>query len=412
MWGNDPDGVDDTYIQMNQGVTIPAGTTYLRFNHAYGFDDNSNIMLYDGGVLEYSLDDGATWQDAGPLITDNGYNGTIVSYTDNPLAGRSAFVAESNGYISTRVNLSSLAGHTVSFRFRIGADDNTLHSYDAQSDYGWFIDDIRIYTCGTSQTSTPVPTSTPAPTPTPSPTPKSGDKAVLSILTRHVGTFSASADATIMMGYPDKNFGSEKDMYIGYQITPTINAQTMLSLIKFNLSALPKNTQILNATVQIYIRGSYDYENTIRKVVAYRASADWVENKVTWNNRPTYSETAGTLNSNSSIQGWASMDITKLVRGWISGSTPNYGLVFSAPDSNSTVPSFRIISTRESQYAARLVLIYSPSSAGLNIPAAQVTPWDGQPALSIFETLTGQLPDPSLINICQDGMTEECLNLK
>jgi hypothetical protein len=39
-----------------------------------------------------------------------------------------------------RLNLSSLAGQDVRFRFRIGTDSG----FD---DFGWFIDDIRIYTC-------------------------------------------------------------------------------------------------------------------------------------------------------------------------------------------------------------------------------------------------------------------------
>ncbi|MGD2207596.1 MAG: hypothetical protein PVH17_12555, partial [Anaerolineae bacterium] len=58
------------------------------------------------------------------------------------LGGRSAFVAESNGYGSSRADLSSLAGQDVRFRFRIGTDSSDWA-------YGWFIDDVRIYTCAT-----------------------------------------------------------------------------------------------------------------------------------------------------------------------------------------------------------------------------------------------------------------------
>ena len=126
---------------MNSSVAIPAGlTTYLRFNHAYGFEDDAG-HAYDGGVLEYSTNNGASWSDLGPLLTDGGYNGTITTSSNNPLKGRNAFVRESNGYKSSRANLSSLAGQSVRIRFRIGTDF-------IADDYGWFIDDIRIYTCG------------------------------------------------------------------------------------------------------------------------------------------------------------------------------------------------------------------------------------------------------------------------
>jgi hypothetical protein len=51
--------------------------------------------------------------------------------------------------------------------FRIGTDSN----YDA---FGWFIDDIRIYTC-VAATPTHTPTSTPT-TPTATPTPIPGEE--------------------------------------------------------------------------------------------------------------------------------------------------------------------------------------------------------------------------------------------
>ena len=38
---------------MTRSVAIPAGATaYLRFNHAYGFEDDAT-GAYDGGIVEY-----------------------------------------------------------------------------------------------------------------------------------------------------------------------------------------------------------------------------------------------------------------------------------------------------------------------------------------------------------------------
>jgi bacillopeptidase F (M6 metalloprotease family) len=140
FWGYDQPTTGDYSLAMTRSVLVPSGSAaYLRFNHAYGFEDGS-ANAYDGGVLEYSTNGGATWSDAGSLLTNNGYNGTIAAGFGNPLAGRGAYVRESNGYISSRASLSSLAGQSVRFRFRIGTDANA-------DDYGWFVDDIRIYTC-------------------------------------------------------------------------------------------------------------------------------------------------------------------------------------------------------------------------------------------------------------------------
>ena len=71
----------------------------------------------------------------------NGYNGALVGGGENPLAGQSAFVGSSRGYVSSRANLLALAGQSVRFRFRMGEDEV------GGTDYGWFIDDVRLYTC-------------------------------------------------------------------------------------------------------------------------------------------------------------------------------------------------------------------------------------------------------------------------
>jgi bacillolysin len=123
-------------------AVAPAGGVHLRFAHSYAFDDDGGDAggTYDGGVLEYSVDGGATWVDAGPLFTAGGYNGVIATGFGNPLAGRAAFVRESRGYISSRVNLASLVGMTVRFRLREGTDTSF-------GDFGWAVDDFRVYNC-------------------------------------------------------------------------------------------------------------------------------------------------------------------------------------------------------------------------------------------------------------------------
>src|SRR5690606_1950634 len=95
----------------------------------------------DGGVVEYSINGGTSWQDAGALFSENGYPGAIANGFGNPLSGRDAFVGEAYGYTASRLDLSSLAGENVRFRFRIGTDASA-------DDYGWIIDDISIYSCG------------------------------------------------------------------------------------------------------------------------------------------------------------------------------------------------------------------------------------------------------------------------
>ncbi len=146
MYSSDASSVSDARLSMAAGVTIPAsGTTYLYFDHSFGLEkDITYGYAYDGAVLEYKIDSGS-WQDASTLF-DSGqnYNGTIYtpSTGPNPLAGRSGFIGDSHGYVSSRYNLSTTAikGHSVNFRWRVGSDSSV-------GDLGWLIDDVRIYQC-------------------------------------------------------------------------------------------------------------------------------------------------------------------------------------------------------------------------------------------------------------------------
>ncbi|MBN1147241.1 MAG: DUF1080 domain-containing protein [Anaerolineales bacterium] len=120
---------------MTFNVTLPLDKiAYLHFKHAYDFYSNRS-----GGVVEYSTNSGASYDDASVLFTHNGYSGSIANGYSNPLEDRDAFVYDSDGMISSRLDLSSLAGQNVRFRFHIGSAAN--------EDLGWLIDDVRIYTC-------------------------------------------------------------------------------------------------------------------------------------------------------------------------------------------------------------------------------------------------------------------------
>jgi bacillolysin len=139
--GTDVSSISDHRLSMTSGVTLPAGAR-LYFDHAFEFE-NFGSSNYDGGVIEYSTDGGSTWNDAAGFIDGGqGYVGTVESAFGNPLAGRSAFVKSSFGYTASRLNLSSLAGQTVRFRFRIGTDSGV-------SSLGWFVDNVGIYSCAT-----------------------------------------------------------------------------------------------------------------------------------------------------------------------------------------------------------------------------------------------------------------------
>ncbi|GAA2757657.1 hypothetical protein GCM10009872_30170 [Actinopolymorpha rutila] len=116
---------DDVSLTQKAGVKIPAGS-YLRFDHAY-------LLAADDGA-EVQYDTGSGWKPASALPNNNGEDTPAAE-----LGGRKSFANTSNGFGGTRYDLSSLAGRTVKFRFhsKVGTDDSA-----------WWVDNLKIYTCG------------------------------------------------------------------------------------------------------------------------------------------------------------------------------------------------------------------------------------------------------------------------
>ena len=155
LYAANSSSTSDKYAQIS--VTIPtpllSEKVFLYFKHVIDFEAVETVSqnaYYDGAVLEYSTDGGASWNDAANLIVDGkNYTGLIESVFSNPLGGRLGFSALSNGYVSTRVNLSSFAGQSILLRWRAATDISVGAS-------GWLIDDVSVYTCQGAVNSLPI----------------------------------------------------------------------------------------------------------------------------------------------------------------------------------------------------------------------------------------------------------------
>lgn len=139
-YGPDYWGVSDLRFAMTSNIQVPSQGRFY-FHHYFRFDSSGGIN-FDGGVVEYSLDNGSTWQDAGGFIdAGRNYNGVLTS--GSALAGRAAFTGNGIGFTASRFDLASLSGQLVKFRFRVASD--SIGSSD-----GWYVDDVSVYGCGTA----------------------------------------------------------------------------------------------------------------------------------------------------------------------------------------------------------------------------------------------------------------------
>jgi len=140
VWAYAQKGNSNTYIMMKEDITNLPENSFLFFNHSFVFDKKPIKNNHKNcGLLEYSIDNGVNWHDASLLFEFNAYNGNLEKGI-NSKSNNKGFVANSNGYISTILDLSSIAGNTVRFRFRLITNEDA-------SFHGWFIDDFYVYTC-------------------------------------------------------------------------------------------------------------------------------------------------------------------------------------------------------------------------------------------------------------------------
>jgi len=156
---DDPDVVSDKRLASRDYFSFEGFMPQLTFRHNFNLEasDIDPNLGFDGGVLEVSVDGGQTFQYIPPeSFVTGGYNRTISNNRGSPIAGLRAWSGNSEGFITTVVNLP-LNG---TLRWRMGSDTSG-------SSEGWRVDDATIYYCQMAGT----PTSTPTPTVPRSPTP-------------------------------------------------------------------------------------------------------------------------------------------------------------------------------------------------------------------------------------------------
>ncbi len=150
-------------------IPIVSPSAQLTFRNNYTLEARTrrgSTTYYDGGVLEIAIGS-AGFTDilaAGGSFVAGGYNGTITTTSDNPLAGRQAWGGSSGTWITTKVNLpAAAAGQNIQLRWGCATDSG--NNYGGT---GWYVDGVSIqdgyYACCTdtadlavSQSISPIP---------------------------------------------------------------------------------------------------------------------------------------------------------------------------------------------------------------------------------------------------------------
>jgi hypothetical protein len=151
----EPQDVTVSSLRMHP-VALPAGhPAYLWFQQwrdldaATRFDGHHDN--FDGGTVEVAdATLGHRPKAAERMPWVNGPHDRLSHQFENPAGGRISFSRDSRGYLASRLALTRYAGHATSPQFTMNTDNNSI-------EVGWYLDDIRVYTCGPG----PVPRTTP-----------------------------------------------------------------------------------------------------------------------------------------------------------------------------------------------------------------------------------------------------------
>jgi hypothetical protein len=202
-------------------------------------------------------------------------------------------------------------------------------------------------------------TRTPSRTPSPSPTFPSGETTIT--LQQGSSGYSGAEDAYIYQYTPVTNYCGVNTFRVGYR-------QRYATLLHFDLSPIPANTAIAEATLHIYATGWGGSNMTID---AFRIVRDTDPCQATWNQaqqgsnwalpgaNDTIADRAPTPESSvttNNIRRWYTFDLTALVQDWIDGRLHNNGLLLRGASPWST-SMFHFLSAQDGSISLRPKLV-------------------------------------------------------
>jgi hypothetical protein len=199
---------------------------------------------------------------------------------------------------------------------------------------------------------------------------------------------TAVVDTMITQGYPTANCSDELEMRVGYDTYLNPDGRTLDSLVRFNLASIAAEATVQDATLWLFLSGSYDYPGSSLCITPHRISSPWSASSVTWESKPSLAEayTPTCVTHTSGV--WISFDVTDLVRQWAMGTYSNYGLILVGPTG---YDGWRAFAASETIYPPHLTVTYesSPYFTLTLVPEIQVVRAGQHTSSSSILYLTG-----------------------
>lgn len=213
-----------------------------------------------------------------------------------------------------------------------------------------------------TRTPTRAPTATPTPTATSTPLP---DGTIVEL--------GASADTYLVAGQPDRAFGRSLSLEVGYR--PDLGEHSVLTG-GFFLADLPPTAEIVQAKLAVRVRSALNAAGM--EIAAVGLNAAWSEDMVTaadiadgfWGERYDV-RTLGNVRSGD----WLEFDVTGLVRAWVTGEQPAYGIGLMALLAPTGTARVLVLDAHEVPYAGpRLWLVFRQAPTPIPTATPTATP--------------------------------------
>lgn len=152
---------------------------------------------------------------------------------------------------------------------------------------------------------------------------------------------------------------------------------TRRSYIRFVLPTYIDGDNVTSAYINLK-----KYSGATPAITAYRVLSSWDSNTLTWNNRPNYTTANCSATASLVSDNWYRAYVTNIVKGWLKGTTANYGFMirdavetntdqwttfYSSEGASPNKPELIINYTTTRPIITRDLVVYKNSAASVNL---------------------------------------------
>ena len=169
-------------------------------------------------------------------------------------------------------------------------------------------------------------------------------------------------DAYIDEASPDSNFDT---VILAVSRDETTYRERHI-LVQFDVPALPANTAVVSAALELYYPPNREAEPEAGELVMWADAVreSWQEGTVTWSDAPLHTY-LGDPSADDSDPGHVTWDVTRIARAWLHDGLANNGILIRPDPSTTGASSFE--SSEKPEYTPRLILTFGQLDAPLEV---------------------------------------------